>query len=190
MVHRDLKPSNVLIAEDGPRVTDFGISRAAESTQLTQAGLVIGSPGFMSPEATGYEAGASSDIFSLGAVLAFAVTGEGPFGAGTTAALLYRVVHGSPGLKSGADRSSAADRALPGQGSQPAARRRRPARRGRGPPAGGELAARIDHSRVRPGYRVRSRVRHGWYGVRVQPGDRVRRGGDADHLGQLRGAGA
>ncbi len=99
VVHRDLKPSNVLIAEDGPRVIDFGISRAAESTQLTQAGLVIGSPGFMSPEqAAGYEVGPPTDIFSLGAVLAFAATGEGPFGTGTTAALLYRVVHGDPSL--------------------------------------------------------------------------------------------
>jgi serine/threonine protein kinase len=99
VVHRDLKPSNVLLAEDGPRVIDFGISRAAESTALTQAGLVIGSPGFMSPEqAAGYEVGTPTDIFSLGAVLAFAATGEGPFGAGTTAALLYRVVHGVPGL--------------------------------------------------------------------------------------------
>jgi hypothetical protein len=99
VVHRDLKPSNVLLAEDGPRVIDFGISRAAESTALTQAGLVIGSPGFMSPEqAAGFEVGPPSDIFSLGAVLAFAATGEGPFGTGTTAALLYRVVHGSPSL--------------------------------------------------------------------------------------------
>ena len=58
VVHRDLKPSNVLLAEDGPRVIDFGISRAVESTMLTQAGLVVGSPGFMSPEqATGYEVG-------------------------------------------------------------------------------------------------------------------------------------
>ncbi len=99
VVHRDLKPSNVLVAEDGPRVIDFGISRAVESTALTQAGLVIGSPGFMSPEqAAGYEVGPPSDIFSLGAVLAFAATGEGPFGTGTTAALLYRVVHGDPSL--------------------------------------------------------------------------------------------
>ncbi len=100
VVHRDLKPSNVLIAEDGPRVIDFGISRAVESTALTQAGLVIGSPGFMSPEqAAGFEIGPPTDIFSLGAVLAFAATGEGPFGTGTTAALLYRVVHGTPSLE-------------------------------------------------------------------------------------------
>src|SRR5690242_649272 len=100
VVHRDLKPSNVLLAEDGPRVIDFGISRAAESsTMLTQAGLVVGSPGFMSPEqAMGGEIGPPSDVFNLGAVLAFAATGEGPFGTGTTAALLYRVAHGEPDL--------------------------------------------------------------------------------------------
>jgi serine/threonine protein kinase len=100
VVHRDLKPSNVLLAEDGPRVIDFGISRAAaESTALTQTGLVVGSPGFMSPEqAIGGEIGPSSDIFSLGAVLAFAATGQGPFGSGTTVTLLYRIVHGAPDL--------------------------------------------------------------------------------------------
>ena len=99
VVHRDLKPSNVLLAEDGPRVIDFGISRAAESTALTQTGLVIGSPGFMSPEqAMGGEVGPPSDIFSLGAVLAFAATGRGPFGSGTTVTLLYRVVHEAPDL--------------------------------------------------------------------------------------------
>jgi serine/threonine protein kinase len=101
VVHRDLKPSNVLLAEDGPRVIDFGISRAVEAvTMLTQAGLVVGSPGFMSPEqAMGLEVGPPSDVFNLGAVLAFAATGEGPFGTGTTAALLYRVVHGLPDLE-------------------------------------------------------------------------------------------
>ncbi len=99
VVHRDLKPANVLLAADGPRVIDFGISRAVESTALTQAGLLIGSPGYMSPEqAEGYDVGPPSDIFSLGAVLAFAATGAGPFGTGTTAALLYRVVRGSPDL--------------------------------------------------------------------------------------------
>jgi serine/threonine protein kinase len=100
VVHRDLKPSNVLLAEDGPRVIDFGISRAAsEATALTQTGLVVGSPGFMSPEqAMGGDVGPPSDVFNLGAVLAFAATGEGPFGTGTTAALLYRVAHGTPNL--------------------------------------------------------------------------------------------
>ena len=99
LIHRDLKPSNVLLAEDGPRVIDFGISRAAEATALTRADLVIGSPGFMSPEqAEGRETGPPSDVFSLGAVLAFAATGKGPFGAGSTAALVYRVVHGPPDL--------------------------------------------------------------------------------------------
>ena len=99
VVHRDLKPSNVLLAQDGPHVIDFGISRAAESTTLTRTGLVIGSPGFMSPEqATGGDIGKPTDIFSLGTVLAFAATGEGPFGEGTTAALLYRVVSGTPDL--------------------------------------------------------------------------------------------
>src|SRR5690348_5483137 len=100
VVHRDLKPSNVLLAEDGPRVIDFGISRAAaEATALTQTGLVVGSPGFMSPEqAMGNDVGPPSDVFNLGAVLAFAATGAGPFGTGTTAALLYRVAHGTPNL--------------------------------------------------------------------------------------------
>jgi serine/threonine protein kinase len=109
VVHQDLKPSNVLLAEDGPRVIDFGISHAAESTALAQTDMVAGSPGFMSPEqALGGQAGPQSDIFSLGAVLVFAATGEGPFGTGTTAALLYRVVHESPGL----DRVPAAVRPL------------------------------------------------------------------------------
>jgi eukaryotic-like serine/threonine-protein kinase len=99
VVHRDLKPSNVLLADDGPRVIDFGISRAAEATALTQVGSVLGTPGFMSPEqAEGREAGPPSDVFSLGAVLAFATTGEGPFGTGSTPALMFRVVHHEPDL--------------------------------------------------------------------------------------------
>jgi serine/threonine protein kinase len=101
VVHRDLKPANVLLAEDGPRVIDFGISRAVEAAAgLTRTGLVVGSPGFMSPEqAEGAEVGPPSDIFSLGAVLAFAATGQGPFGVGSTPALVYRVVHGQANLE-------------------------------------------------------------------------------------------
>jgi eukaryotic-like serine/threonine-protein kinase len=94
VVHRDLKPSNILLAPDGPRLIDFGVSRAFGTAALTDTGLMVGSPGFMSPEqAEGLPVGPPSDIFSLGAVLAFAATGQGPFGPGSTAALLYRVVH-------------------------------------------------------------------------------------------------
>src|SRR6266702_3917487 len=99
VVHRDLKPANVLLAGDGPRVIDFGISRAVEASALTHTGLVVGSPGFMSPEqAEGREVGPPSDVFSLGAVLAFAACGEGPFGTGTAASLVYRVVNAAPNL--------------------------------------------------------------------------------------------
>jgi len=94
VVHRDLKPSNVLLAQDGPRVIDFGISVAAETSPLTRTGLLIGSPGYMSPEQVeGRDVGSASDIFSLGAVLAFAATGEAPFGSGSAPTLAYRAVY-------------------------------------------------------------------------------------------------
>jgi serine/threonine protein kinase len=93
VIHRDLKPSNVLLAPDGPRVIDFGISVAAETSPLTRTGELIGSPGYMSPEQLeGREVGPASDVFSLGAVLAFAATGEAPFGNGSAPTLAYRAV--------------------------------------------------------------------------------------------------
>jgi serine/threonine protein kinase len=99
VVHRDLKPANVLLATDGPRVIDFGIARAADGTSLTAAGVVFGTPGFMSPEqAEGRGAGPASDVFALGCVVAYAAAGRGPFGTGTAAAILYRVVHADPDL--------------------------------------------------------------------------------------------
>jgi hypothetical protein len=99
VIHRDLKPSNVLLAPDGPRIIDFGISSAVDATTLTGTGFMIGSPGFMSPEqAEGMPVGLPGDIFSLAGVLIFAARGEGPFGGGDTAALLYRVVHATPNL--------------------------------------------------------------------------------------------
>jgi serine/threonine protein kinase len=99
VVHRDLKPANVLLATDGPRVIDFGIARAADGTSLTAAGVVFGTPGYMSPEqAEGRGAGPASDVFALGCVVAYAATGTGPFGTGTAAAILYRVVHADPVL--------------------------------------------------------------------------------------------
>jgi outer membrane protein assembly factor BamB len=99
LVHRDLKPSNVLLAADGPRVIDFGISRAREATSVTMTGMTVGTPGFMSPEqAEGGPVQPASDIFSLGCVLAFAASGRSPFGDGTPPQVLYRVVHAAPVL--------------------------------------------------------------------------------------------
>ena len=101
VVHRDLKPSNVLLAEDGPRVIDFGISEAAEASVVAGANVLIGSPGYMSPEQVlGADIGPASDIFSLGSVLTFAATGTGPFGAGSHAALMYRLVNSRAELDS------------------------------------------------------------------------------------------
>jgi hypothetical protein len=99
VVHRDLKPSNVLLAADGPRIIDFGISRAVEASALTATGAFVGSPAFMSPEqAEGGPVGPPSDVFSLGSVLTFAVTGHGPFQADTVPALFYQVVNAEPTL--------------------------------------------------------------------------------------------
>ncbi|MFJ9824271.1 ABC transporter substrate-binding protein [Streptomyces sp. NPDC101160] len=99
LVHRDLKPSNVLLASDGPRVIDFGISLATETSALTQTGMVIGTPGYMSPEqVTGRQVGPASDVFSLGAVLAFAGTGTPPFGIGAPHSVNFRAVYEDPDL--------------------------------------------------------------------------------------------
>jgi serine/threonine protein kinase len=100
IVHRDLKPGNVILLDDGPRVIDFGISRASDMSTMTHTGELIGSPGFLAPEqvvGTG-EVSPAGDVFALGALICFAVTGTGPFGRGQTAALMYRVVHEPPDL--------------------------------------------------------------------------------------------
>ena len=99
VVHRDLKPANVLLAEDGPRLIDFGISQAADFVQITSPTSVLGTPGFIAPELVqGEPVGPSSDIFTLGAVLAYAATGELPFGAGPADARTLRVLYLAPDL--------------------------------------------------------------------------------------------
>ncbi|WP_105973066.1 serine/threonine-protein kinase [Streptomyces geranii] len=104
IVHRDLKPSNVLVTIDGPRVIDFGIARALETVTdggLTQAGALVGSPGFMAPEQVrGDRVTAAADVFCLGSVLAYAATGAQPFGAvGSGAhAMMFRIAQEEPDL--------------------------------------------------------------------------------------------
>ncbi|MFE7425691.1 bifunctional serine/threonine-protein kinase/ABC transporter substrate-binding protein [Streptomyces sp. NPDC057545] len=101
LVHRDVKPGNVLLTTDGPRLIDFGIARAVDATALTATDLVVGTPGFLSPEQatrSGTAAGPASDVFSLGCLLAYAATGRPPFGSGAVEALLYRTVHDEPDL--------------------------------------------------------------------------------------------
>ncbi|MFE0133012.1 PQQ-binding-like beta-propeller repeat protein [Streptomyces sp. NPDC059037] len=100
ILHRDLKPGNVLLTADGPRLIDFGIAQAFDATALTATGLLIGTPGYMSPEhLTGSTALVpASDVFCLGAVLCFAATGRGPFDDEEPASVLYRIASGTADL--------------------------------------------------------------------------------------------
>ncbi|MEU9304788.1 protein kinase [Streptomyces sp. NPDC048269] len=98
VIHRDLKPANIIVAEDGPRVIDFGIARALDGTALTQTGLQIGTPGFLAPEQlTSGSVTPAVDMFALGVVLTQAAGGS-PFGDGPSAARHYKVVHEEPDL--------------------------------------------------------------------------------------------
>ncbi|MFF8102427.1 serine/threonine-protein kinase [Streptomyces sp. NPDC016640] len=100
VVHRDLKPSNVLLAEDGPKVIDFGISRPSDSELRTETGKLIGTPPFMAPEQfrRPREVGPAADVFALGSVLVHAATGRGPFDSDSPYVVAYQVVHDEPDL--------------------------------------------------------------------------------------------
>ncbi|PKV87100.1 PQQ-binding-like beta-propeller repeat protein [Streptomyces sp. TLI_146] len=100
VVHRDLKPSNVLLAADGPKVIDFGISRPYDSDLRTETGKLIGTPPFMAPEQfqSPREVGPAADVFAMGAVLVHAATGNGPFDSESHYIVAYQVVHNEPDL--------------------------------------------------------------------------------------------
>ncbi|MFF5264270.1 serine/threonine-protein kinase [Actinomadura viridis] len=107
LLHRDLKPANILLAKDGPRVIDFGISKAADhdasahepTRALTSEGRIVGSPGYMPPEQIrGGTLTASADVFAFGAVLAFAATGRPPFGRDKLPTVIHRTLHEAPDL--------------------------------------------------------------------------------------------
>ncbi|MFI6931710.1 serine/threonine protein kinase [Streptomyces sp. NPDC050287] len=104
LVHRDLKPSNILLTVDGPRIIDFGIARALDNVEgslRTSTGVLLGSPGFMSPEQVrGQRVTPASDVFSLGSVLVYAATGRLPFGSAELGphALMFRIAEEEPDL--------------------------------------------------------------------------------------------
>jgi serine/threonine protein kinase/WD40 repeat protein len=99
LIHRDLKPSNVILADDGPRIIDFGIAKGTDATAITGSSAVIGTLRYMSPEQMqGQELTPRSDVFALGTVLAYAATGHYPFEAPAIPAVLTRILHDPPSL--------------------------------------------------------------------------------------------
>ena len=98
IVHRDLKPSNVILAQDGPKVIDFGIAQTLDATSVTKTGMMVGSAGFMAPEQVTGRPGPAADIFVWGVTIGYAAVGHSPFGTGDTNAILYRVLYADPDI--------------------------------------------------------------------------------------------
>lgn len=95
VLHRDIKPANVLLERDSDRVvlTDFGIAQVAGATTLTETGSFVGSPEYTAPERmSGARTGAESDLWSLGALLCTALSGESPFRRDSLGGILHAVV--------------------------------------------------------------------------------------------------
>src|SRR5690606_4664883 len=100
IVHRDLKPGNVLMVGPDPLVIDFGIAQVADDARLTMTGMVMGTPGYLSPEVV--EGGAvteATDWWGWAATLSFANSGEPPFGSGPMSVVLDRVIRGRTRLE-------------------------------------------------------------------------------------------
>jgi serine/threonine-protein kinase len=97
IVHRDIKPANILMTPDGrAKITDFGVARLALST-MTQAGTVLGSPSYMSPEQVrGLPLDGRSDLFSAAVVFYEMITRERPFAGTDVATTMYRIAHEPP----------------------------------------------------------------------------------------------
>jgi serine/threonine protein kinase len=98
VVHRDLKPSNVILGHSGPKVIDFGIAQTLDATSVTKTGMMVGSAGFMAPEQVTGRAGQAADIFAWAVTVAYAASGQPPFGTGESMAIVYRILHGSPDI--------------------------------------------------------------------------------------------
>ncbi|MEY9214233.1 protein kinase [Thermobifida halotolerans] len=99
LVHRDLKPGNIILAADGPRIIDFGVTRPLDASTLTESGVSVGTLAYMSPEQVEERpAVPASDVFSLGTVLAFAATGRCPFAADSMAGTVMRIIGPPPEL--------------------------------------------------------------------------------------------
>ena len=99
IVHHDLKPGNVMASPAGPQVIDFGVARALEQDRGDEEPTAAGTPGYMAPEQVeGAATTAATDVFALGGVLVYALTGTGPFSDGHPAAVLYRITHQEPAL--------------------------------------------------------------------------------------------